>query len=32
MIYGDKQVGFRAGPGTGGFEASLDLPMVPHGV
>ncbi len=29
-IYGDEGVGFTAGPETGGFEARLDLPMVPH--
>jgi hypothetical protein len=31
-IYGDERVAFTAGPETGGFEARLDLPMVPHGV
>jgi hypothetical protein len=31
-IYGEERVGFSAGPGSGGFEASLDLPMAPHSV
>ena len=30
-IYGDERVAFTAGPESGGFEARLDLPMVPHG-
>ena len=31
-IYGEEHVGFSAGPEMGGFEASLDLPMVPNRV
>ncbi len=31
-IYGDDRVAFTAGPQTGGFEASLDLPMAPDRV
>jgi hypothetical protein len=31
-VYGDEGIGFSAGPDAGGFAASLDLPMVPHGV
>jgi sensor histidine kinase YesM len=31
-IYGDEHVSFSAKPETGGFEASLELPMVPHGL
>jgi two-component system sensor histidine kinase AlgZ len=31
-VYGEEHAGFSAGPGSGGFEANLDLPMVPRGV
>jgi hypothetical protein len=31
-VYGDAQAGFTAGPDGAGFTATLDLPMVPHGV
>lgn len=31
-VYGDERIDFSAGPDAGGFAASLDLPMVPHGV
>ena len=31
-IYGEDRVGFSARPDAGGFEASLDLPMVPRSV
>jgi two-component system sensor histidine kinase AlgZ len=31
-VYGDEGIDFSAGPDAGEFAASLDLPMVPHGV